>query len=111
MKPGVSCSLTHETFKDGARRERIRFGQEHAQPPTREWFDSDEIYQAVLEQHNQIRALFGAGPGWRYEGAERVAITHCPDCNTPVGGYHHPGCDQEVCPCCRLQAHGCDHYA
>lgn len=22
---------------------------------------------------------------------------NCPDCNAPVGGYHHPGCDVERC--------------
>lgn len=23
---------------------------------------------------------------------------NCPDCNTPPGGFHHPGCDDERCP-------------
>jgi len=24
----------------------------------------------------------------------------CPDCNVRIGGYHHPGCEYEVCPKC-----------
>lgn len=32
----------------------------------------------------------------------------CPDCRTPVGGYHHPGCDRERCPRCGCQAISCD---
>ncbi len=31
----------------------------------------------------------------------------CHDCNAPVGGFHHPGCDVEECPRCHLQAIGC----
>ena len=32
----------------------------------------------------------------------------CPDCGIPVGGFHHPGCDQEVCPRCGSQYASCD---
>ncbi|HWE65581.1 MAG TPA: hypothetical protein VG298_02945 [Acidimicrobiales bacterium] len=32
---------------------------------------------------------------------------HCGDCNTPLGGTHHPGCCVEHCPVCRGQALGC----
>lgn len=31
----------------------------------------------------------------------------CPDCNVADGGYHHPGCDQEVCPICGGQMIAC----
>ena len=24
----------------------------------------------------------------------------CPDCNVRVGGFHHPGCEHEICPKC-----------
>jgi hypothetical protein len=24
----------------------------------------------------------------------------CPDCNVNIGGYHHPGCEYEICPRC-----------
>jgi len=24
----------------------------------------------------------------------------CPDCNVAAGGYHHAGCDRELCPKC-----------
>jgi len=29
----------------------------------------------------------------------------CGDCGAPKGGYHHPGCDMEVCPRCGPGAH------
>lgn len=32
----------------------------------------------------------------------------CHDCSTPVGGFHHPGCDVEECPNCHLQLISCD---
>lgn len=31
----------------------------------------------------------------------------CHDCNTPVGGLHHLGCDVEQCPRCGGQAISC----
>ncbi len=33
----------------------------------------------------------------------------CPDCNVRIGGYHHPGCEHEMCPRCggRLLTCGC----
>ncbi|HNU92774.1 MAG TPA: hypothetical protein PKO25_12955 [Spirochaetota bacterium] len=33
----------------------------------------------------------------------------CPDCGVSIGGFHHPGCDQERCPRCggRLSRCGC----
>ncbi|MGE5454823.1 MAG: hypothetical protein ACM3O9_06470 [Methylocystaceae bacterium] len=27
-------------------------------------------------------------------------IERCPGCGISQEGYHHPGCDYEVCPCC-----------
>lgn len=32
---------------------------------------------------------------------------NCPDCLSPTGAYHHPGCDIEQCPCCNKQAITC----
>ena len=32
----------------------------------------------------------------------------CHDCNVKVGGYHHPGCDMEICPKCDGQLLSCD---
>ena len=29
------------------------------------------------------------------------------ECATPIGGIHHVGCDQEMCPCCGGQFLGC----
>lgn len=34
----------------------------------------------------------------------------CPDCGTPPGGCHHPGCCVERCPRCLGQALGCDCF-
>ncbi len=33
----------------------------------------------------------------------------CGDCGTPLGGFHHPGCDVERCPRCGRQAITCGH--
>lgn len=32
----------------------------------------------------------------------------CEDCGVINGGFHHPGCDQELCPACYKQMIG-DH--
>ena len=34
-------------------------------------------------------------------------IRDCNDCNTQVGGLHHPCCDMEECPRCHQQAIAC----
>lgn len=31
----------------------------------------------------------------------------CADCGVHVGGYHHPRCDQEICPRCGGQWMSC----
>lgn len=31
----------------------------------------------------------------------------CHDCGCLPGKFHHPGCDMEICPCCKQQAIGC----
>ncbi len=31
----------------------------------------------------------------------------CPDCNVRIGGYHHPGCEYEICPKCSGQLLTC----
>ena len=38
-----------------------------------------------------------------YEEGDR-----CGDCGALFGHYHHPGCDIEQCPVCRLQLITCD---
>ncbi len=35
----------------------------------------------------------------------------CPDCFTPPDGYHHPGCDREICPRCKGQLIACACFA
>ena len=32
----------------------------------------------------------------------------CHDCACEMGHYHHPGCDNEICPRCDRQAISCD---
>lgn len=34
-------------------------------------------------------------------------LSRCHDCNVAIGGFHHPGCDVEVCPRCRGQLISC----
>jgi len=46
---------------------------------------------------------WGEEKGIRYR---RIDVC-CPDCGTPLGGVHHPGCCVERCPSCRGQALGC----
>jgi len=38
--------------------------------------------------------------GWAKNGK-------CPDCGIKLGGYHHSGCDVEVCPICHGQLISC----
>jgi hypothetical protein len=33
----------------------------------------------------------------------------CGDCGVRGGGYHHPTCDQEICPKCGKQLLSCGH--
>lgn len=40
--------------------------------------------------------------GWTEELDQR-----CHDCGVRVGGYHHPGCDMEICPFCGGQLLAC----
>ena len=50
-------------------------------------------------------------PSIPYEDEEQawgeVEGRECPDCGTPHGGFHHPGCDMERCPRCNGQLIGC----
>lgn len=50
-------------------------------------------------------------PRNRYELIFEGMPENCNDCNAPVGGFHHPGCDQDYCPVngCGRQAAFCTH--
>jgi hypothetical protein len=37
----------------------------------------------------------------------RGAPGRCRDCNITDGSFHHPGCDNEKCPCCHGQIISC----
>jgi hypothetical protein len=47
--------------------------------------------------------------GDKYEAFMKALIkpVRCPDCACKPGEFHHPGCDQEECPKCGLQAINC----
>jgi hypothetical protein len=45
------------------------------------------------------------------EAARRAVDFPCRDCQTPIGGVHHPGCCMERCPACLGQALGCPCFA
>jgi len=34
-------------------------------------------------------------------------LSKCPDCGIVSGGFHHPGCDNEICPNCKEQIISC----
>ncbi len=40
----------------------------------------------------------------------RDLIEWCSDCQTPLGGVHHPGCCMERCPRCLGQTLMCGHF-
>jgi rRNA maturation endonuclease Nob1 len=51
---------------------------------------------------------------FRFPGGERPRLAYdgncgkrCGDCNVAIGGYHHLGCDQEICPSCGSQVISC----
>lgn len=43
-----------------------------------------------------------------YANHVRPEPHNCHDCNTPLGGIHHSGCDMERCPICGGQLISCD---
>jgi len=50
---------------------------------------------------------FGTASMGYTDGKADELTDRCPDCNVAVGGYHHPGCDWEVCPKCNGQLISC----
>jgi hypothetical protein len=60
------------------------------------------LERVILVDGSYERVRFGTETGrWRVRGET------CGDCGAPRGGFHHPGCDMEVCPRCRRQAITC----
>ena len=61
---------------------------------------------SVRELHRGGAAVavfpYGKDPGWRRLKGR------CPDCGVLPGGFHHVGCDIQVCPRCRTQLLMCD---
>jgi hypothetical protein len=59
-----------------------------------------------------MRWMLGPGadrdPTWPEVLAYVREPERCPDCETPKGSFHRPGCDLEECPLCHLQLIGCD---
>jgi hypothetical protein len=58
--------------------------------------------RVILVDGSYERVRFGAETGRR-----RMRDKTCGDCGAPSGGFHHPGCDVEVCPRCGHQAIMC----
>ncbi|MBN1534745.1 MAG: hypothetical protein JXA20_18890 [Spirochaetes bacterium] len=48
-------------------------------------------------------------PSIPYYPTDILEGVRCPDCNVRIGGYHHPGCEYELCPRCgdTLSSCGC----
>lgn len=62
----------------------------------REMLETDSCdYEELILKGVHYRPLPWEGPG------------RCPDCNVALGGFHHPGCDREICPRCGGQLITC----
>jgi len=59
---------------------------------------SEERKDQIRRAHPEIidRGLYSPSSGNR-----------CHDCNVYIGGFHHPGCDNERCPKCGAQLISC----
>ena len=63
---------------------------------------------AVVDGVRYYRWTFGPpSEGSVFDGRARDGATRCHDCEAPVGGLHHPGCDLERCPRCLGQRISC----
>lgn len=59
---------------------------------------SDATIELDGKTYDRIPYQHGGGKAYKF----------CHDCNTPIGGLHHPGCDMETCPKCGRQLITCD---
>lgn len=63
---------------------------------------ADDLRKAIATMD-----IFGWAPNKKLGEPLRSQIempAYCNDCGTPDGGYHHPGCDSELCPACHWQS-------
>lgn len=118
----------YEDFKDGVRRDRIRYGASNDRYPdgityaTRDErlvFRIEEFRKALASNNRHgleiTYTIYGQGAPTQIE--ERIAARvaqevirtdhRCPDCDVEVGEFHLPGCDTEICPKCAGQAISC----
>lgn len=105
MTAGGACTLDGGRVRWGDERKeslRLQFQQagvgEVAPIPGTERF----VGRGPLSGRDLEKAM-AASREYIYAGARP-----CPDCAVRIGGLHHPGCDQEECPGCHLQAIGDD---
>lgn len=63
-------------------------------------------YTDFADGEERARIRYGEEPYWA--GTDITPPDRCGDCGVTPGGYHHPGCDQEICPACGRQALSCD---
>lgn len=56
---------------------------------------------------NPFKLVFNNGSELPTEPHRDISGKRCHDCGVASGGYHHPGCDMERCPCCGRQLITC----
>ena len=92
MSKGESCICTPIKF-GGKEYQPIKLGEEQTFKPAN---------GGAFPHYIQMRKV------WDECIADGYQESPCHDCNTPLGGYHHPGCDNERCPICGGQLISCD---
>ena len=82
------CVAEPIVFPDGSTWARIPWGEELRYADTKH-------YPSEATEKDRAR--------WR----ESCRVRRCSDCGVVGGELHHPGCDMEECPRCRLQRISC----
>jgi hypothetical protein len=91
MCEGESC-IEAPIIHEGKEYKQIKLGEEQTFIP---------IKGETWPHYRQMKKI------WNEQVEEGYQESPCHDCNTPLGGYHHPGCDNERCPICGGQLISC----